>query len=435
MDIKHNEIEKQYPTNSIYLEDEYLARDIFRNGGARYLIKLNIGSPSQSFQVYLDTGSFITWVFVGDKKDGIDDKSDESIRKYDPSVSKYFSKSNERKKFRVNGTFLRIEGYVLDDVISLGDNPSQKTTKIVGANPPSFAVQGMIPFDGRIGLGRNYEHKESECNSDYSIIKSLFDQKLINKQVFSFKPINQDKGKFYLGDIHTDFSKDFAKCNIFNGQANMLWACRLSHTLIGDNITKDNFWSKANKHYEEFIIDSSQEFCNAPLTAYKYFEKNILGDLLASGKCEKKSNIFQDYITCSEDLKVDDLPPVYFVLNGYALKISAKYLFKNGSKFKGKLVFGIVFKKGLDNWVMGQPLFYENHILFDHEKNLIAFSGEYKDFTELTSDDDVLFSDYAVPFSLGVIGILLIIAVVAICRFRRKRFLEERRRYMIANLI
>jgi hypothetical protein len=160
-----------------------------------------------------------------------------------------------------------------------------------------------------------------------------------------------------------------------------------------------------------------------------------LGDLLASGKCKKEKNIFQDYITCSEDLKVDELPPVYFVLNGYALKISSKYLFKSGTKLKGKLVFGILFSKGLDNWVMGQPLFYENHILFDHEKNLIAFSGDFGDFTELTSDDDVLFGDYAVPFSLGVIGILLIIAVVAICRFRRKRFLEERRRYMIANLI
>jgi hypothetical protein len=226
MDIKHNEIDKQYPTNSIYLEDEHLARDIFRNGAALYLIKLNIGSPSQSFQVSLDTGSFITWVFDKEVKDGGGNKLEEIITKYDPSVSEYFSKSNERKEIEYGASF-NVEGYLFNDVISFDDNPSQKTMKIVGATTLSSYLQRTIPFNGRIGLGRNYQHMESDCNSDYSIIKSLFDQKLINKQVFSFKPINQDKGKFYLGDIHTDFSKDFAKCNIFNGQANMLWACKL----------------------------------------------------------------------------------------------------------------------------------------------------------------------------------------------------------------
>jgi hypothetical protein len=421
-------IVKEFQNQGIFLEDQYPAIDLFRLGSALYLIKLNVGSPLQTFSVALDTGSFITWVADKDAYGVLGART-----KYQPGVSKNYVKDGGDQKIQYAS--FSIDGYIFSDVISFNDNPGQKPMKLLAAKYLLSLGMDKSPFDGLIGLGRNYDDKQSQCNFDYSIIKNLYDQKLISKQVFSFQPVNDEKGKFYIGDYHADFSKDYAKCNLYKGMANMLWACRLSYILIGET-TKDTFWSKAYKQYEEFIIDSGSEASLAPESAYSYFEKNLLNGLLASGKCQKETKMLQDVITCPEDSNFDDVPPVYFVLNGYALKISAKHLFlKNNPNFKGKVIFGILFIKGLNLWLMGQPLFYENHILFDYEKSLIAFSGDYKDFTEFTNDNDFMFSDYVVVFAIGIVSLIIVIGIAAVCIYRRKRMAEQQRRGMTATLI
>jgi hypothetical protein len=374
-------IAKEFKNQGIFLEDQYQALDLFRLGSTLYLINLNIGSPLQTFSVALDTGSFITWVADKEASGKLHDRT-----KYNPGVSKYYVKSDDKE---IEYASFKIDGYIFSDVISFNDNPGQKPMKLLAGKNLTSPGMDKSPFDGLIGLGRNYDDKISQCNSEYSIIKNLYDQKLISKQIFSFQPVSEDKGKFYIGDYHADFNKDHAKCNLYKGTADAIWACRLSYILIGET-TKETFQSKAYKQYQEFIIDSGSEASLAPESAYSYFEQNLFNDLLATGKCQKETKMFTDFFTCPEDFNFDNVPPVYFVLNGYALKISAKHLFlKNNNNFKGKLVFGILFIRGLNLWLMGQPLFYENHILFDYEKSLVAFSGDYKDFSEFTNDNDV----------------------------------------------
>jgi hypothetical protein len=190
------------------------------------LIKLNIGSPLQTFTVNLNTGSFITW--VADKEAGykLEDRT-----KYQPSVSEYYIKDGEYKE--IEYASFSINGYIFSDVISFNDNPGHKPMKLLAAKNFFSRVTVKSPYDGIIGLGRNYDDKQFQCNFEYSIIKNLYDQKLISKQVFSFQPVSQDKGKFYIGDYHADFSKDYAKCNLYlKGVNNMIGTCRLSYILI-----------------------------------------------------------------------------------------------------------------------------------------------------------------------------------------------------------
>jgi hypothetical protein len=266
------------------------------------LIKLNIGSPLQTFSFALDTGSFITWVADKDAYGKLGDRT-----KYKPGLSKYYIKGDDKE---IEYATFKINGYVFNDVISFDENPGRKSMKLLAAKFLTSPGMDKLYFDGLIGLGRNYNDEGSQSNFEYSIIKNLYDQKRISRRVFSFQPISEDKGKFYIGDYHADFGKDYAKCNLYNGTANMLWTCRLSYVLIGET-TRDTFRSKAYKQYEEFVIDSGSEAILAPESASSYFEQNLLKDLVASGKCKKEILMLQEFYTCPEDFNFDNVPPVY----------------------------------------------------------------------------------------------------------------------------
>jgi hypothetical protein len=253
-------------------------------------------------------------------------------------------------------------------------------------------------------------------------LKNLYDQGVINKQIFSFKPVSDEKGKFYIGEYHSDFNKDYAKCNIYdkgNNIAKLQWACRLAYIVTGD-ISKESFLTNAYSQYQDFIIDSGSAVIIAPSDSLSYFTNNLLKGAIEKGECHKYSyQSFKTFICTLLD--VDALPPVYFVLNGYGIKISAKYLFVQGYA-SDKLSFNIIFKDDMEFWLIGQPLFYENHILFDNENNLVAFSGEFKDFTEFTSDKDFVIGDYIVIIVVvPIVGVIFILtSVVIICRLRKK---------------
>jgi hypothetical protein len=79
-------------------------------------------------------------------------------------------------------------------------------------------------------------------------LKNLYDQGVINKQIFSFKPVSDEKGKFYIGEYHSDFNKDYAKCNIYDNGVSVTklqWICRLAYIVTGD-ISKESFLINAH---------------------------------------------------------------------------------------------------------------------------------------------------------------------------------------------
>jgi hypothetical protein len=427
IDIKHSLPNIESSNNIIYLDEQIPAFDLFRSN-IHYLIKFNIGSPAQTFELMLDTGSFVTWVAY--------QKADGKIRdrtKYNPGISKYYSKESDKMKRLMYASY-NVFGTIFNDVISFNNNPGSGPMKLLAAEFANSEVE--MDFDGFLGLGRVFNNEIVEfCNPDYSVINNLYNQKLINKRVFSFQPVDEKKGKFYIGDYHPDFAKDNAKCNVYNGQAKSMWTCQLAYIITGE-VTKETFLNKAYEQNKEIIIDSGSEATVAPESAAAYFKNGFLKDLLSSKACQEEILQNQPFITCPEDLNINDLPQVYFVLNGFALKVSGKHLFiKNNPHFKGKLLFGIIFAKGLDFWLIGQQLFYENHILFDHDNNVVAFAGEIKNFTEFTTDSGFHFNDYIVAFVVGLIVLVVLIIIAVICIIRKKRLAALQRQGMNANLI
>jgi hypothetical protein len=402
---------------------ENAAYDLTRNNLTFYLINLNIGSPSQTFNLMLDTGSFVTWVAGTLSYGKLAQRS-----QYQPYKSKCYISTNESKNITYAAS--GVTGYVFNDVISFDNNINMKTIKLVGAQYAYPDIE--IDYDGIIGLGRVYEDSVCECNSDYSILKNLYDQGVINKQIFSFKPVSDEKGKFYIGEYHSDFNKDYAKCNILEKSDNVvnLWTCKLAYILTGDN-GNEYFPPGAYSQYKDFVIDSGSAMILAPLESVTYFTTGLLKETFATRECHDESqDQVSTVITCNVALDLYNMPPVYFVLNGYAIKISAKYLFiKDHQDFPDRLLFGIIFVDGLNFWTMGQPIFFENHILFDYENSLIAFYGEYIDYTQFTTDKDFTTGDYIVVIVVPIVGLIsILIGIVIFCKIKKKRAVQLKQR-------
>ncbi|KAF8147604.1 endopeptidase [Mycena galopus ATCC 62051] len=145
---------------------------------AQYFAEIQLGTPPQSFQVVLDTGSSNLWV---------------------PSIScestacvlhaQYDSKSSST--YKANGTAFSIpygsgsmQGFVSNDVLAIGDLEIPKQDFAEATNEPGMAF-AIAKFDGLA----------------YDTI--MINQKLIDKPVFSFRigSSEEDGGEVVFGGI------------------------------------------------------------------------------------------------------------------------------------------------------------------------------------------------------------------------------------------
>jgi saccharopepsin len=423
-DMKIKERNDNTATNQlIYLESNYTEHEITRLKDFIYSIPLCIGLPKQCFQSILDTGSFVTWVpDITYEKKHFDGKT-----KYNPYSSK-LSKPTTETQTIVYGSGI-VKGYVVEDVISFSTEQYNTTLKFLSITEAKF--ENPIEFDGLIGLGRDYNNK---YGWSFSIIEYLYDNLAISNMMFSFKTLDQITGKFYIGGPHPDFNNvDFARCNIFRiGSGHRLWGCRLSYVLIGET-TKMNFWTNAHAFYEQAIIDSGSSIILAPYSALNVFDK-LFEKYLEIGLCMIGTTDERIYtIYCSMKVDIHKLPAIYLVLNGYGLKLQTKDLFHRNMSI-GKYTFNIEFDSKRSDWIIGQTIFNNYHVLFNMDENYVGFAGSYDDFTEFTDDDDFVLSDYLIFVIIGALFITIIIGTtILLCLRRRKKIEREEERSRLLN--
>jgi hypothetical protein len=393
--------ENKKPSYNIFLEDEFSLK---RVRSFLYSINFYIGTPSQKFEAVLDTGSFITWVM---------DKEIISKHKYDEQTKYECHKSTtcypNGKNFTIQYVTGNASGYLIEDIISLN---SAATSEVV--YPMTFLSAFYVAdlgsdFNGLIGLGKGNDSVDER----FSIVKYFYDNKLIDKKIFSLKSSGSG-GKFYLGDFHSDFNKGFAKCNTVNkGKYKDFWGCRLSYILIGET-DGENFFTNSHKANKLALIDSGSSGIIAPFTVFPIF-KAYFEKLIEEKKCAWHF-ARQILFTCNIDTNFEDLPPAYFVLNGYGLKLPAKELF---NKYEDEFyAFVIMFDSEIKFWIIGQPIFMKYHVLFNTEENSVGFQGEFENFRQFTTDDDINPDDY-IPQYGGVTfyklpSVLILIVLLAL---------------------
>ena len=205
------------------------------------------------------------------------------------------------------------------------------------------------------------------------------------------------------------------------------WICDLSHILIG-NDEDELVWNNTSLINGNVVFDTRSKYVYIPDEYLNYFEKKL--DLDSKNcKLVQDSDSGVKYFSCPSELNLDDVKDLYFLLDGYAFKLSAEDLF---GKNNGNLETLIRFVDVDDNiFVLGMPFLKNYKMLFDYEnfqlglegEDIINFSEEYQkweledqieeDSTTNSVVEKIEESDSKTLFVIGVIaGCLVILAVI-----------------------
>ena len=340
--------------NICIIELPLIEEEVIISGNSLLLSNIKIGSNNQTFNLILDTGSYITWV----PKTGSNDQY--SIQNhYDPSKSKTYSETNI--PFAQEFSTGNCSGYFYIDNIKYISNNNFKL---------KFGVADNTNFRGNkahgiIGLAHYYE------DETYSFIHSLIENHIIDSKMFSFK-YKEDilvgiTAKFILGK-HNDFlSKKTVTCPLIQlpGISNKFWACKMSSFGI-----KYSNYQKEVKQKHNIIFDTGSNEIILP----KSFYINING-FSEDSRCSVYINDNHYRYSCPYEDRID----FQITINGNTFILSKDlffYKYENYDEYPHYTTYysKIIFYE--DKCILGMPFFSAFHTLFDKDNEKMHFYPE-----------------------------------------------------------
>ena len=377
-----------------YSDINYINKTILINEGVStlndnilFLANIKIGSDEQTFNLVLDTGSFLLWVPIINSNDKY-----KITNHYNPSTTNSETKTTKTFEQRYGTGYC--SGALYYDNFKYIKTKSFKV-KFGAASVTDFNVEGG---DGIIGLAHDYDDEE------LSFIHMLKKSKVTDSKIFSFKfEGNLDigmKGKLYIGK-HKDFSSgDSVTCPLltFNGQANIFWASYMS------SLGLENSKYKAESSKEKYIVifDTGTNLIILP----KFYYNNLKNKLDKFG-CEgftTKDNYVQ--LRCNYNNRVD----FRIKVNTHVFIIPKDLIFyPSGSYYYSRVVFA-------DNsfvggaYIIGNPFFLLFHTLFDKDNEKLHFYPIYKELLEKGSgsgsDSTSIFAIiFVLTFVIVILGV------------------------------
>lgn len=329
-----------------------------------YTINFKIGSNKDKFNVIIDTGSTILWLPSYSCY-----KCTSNIKKFNEYLSNtYVNLSDPLVINYADGSFSK--GYLSKELIEL-DSISTNLTFLL-----SYEINNEIEgVSGIMGLGLDYKGQESA-----SIIKMLYENKQINKQMFSQK-FEGDKGLLYFGDYAEEIAGDkgnLTNCTIKNNWYYYMWVCKIDAFFSGFDYSYNKVLPITNTYV---LFDSGTNF----LIVSDDFEKQLINyvfrDYIKNETCFKKGSYYFCY-TFFHDLH---FPPVYLIINKIAYRIDGRDLFFESN---GQIQFKVIFNSEAKNlWILGQPFLQLFHVIYDMDNELVSFYGGNK-FNAFNHTDD-----------------------------------------------
>ena len=360
------------------------------NPSSFYTLPISIGTPSQTFNVIIATGS--SNLIIADRTSNINTTSkynaSESQTSYDTTQIQFFPFLDHSLSY----------GNIYTDNISIGTNFT------VASFPFASLIYGSLNpsaiNDGILGMNQN----------NTNIIPLLKDNSVITHNIFSlYDPETSNGTSFmYVGDTHPNFTneKNVASCDVIENNASY-WKCNASHIIItNNNVTSRTIDLNENETVfefkEEVIFDSGSNAFMFPHT----YEQHFI-DKLNSSKCKVEiANQDIEYITCDKD----SISDIHIVINDYALKIKKENIWEAIEDEDGNVVYGlnVFFSRNEKNVIVGMQMFKGYHVLFDKEENKIKFYTHNKGFIVKKKGKISLL----LIVSLSVAGALIIITEI-----------------------
>jgi hypothetical protein len=360
---------------AIFLETDLLTFPLTKSKSMNYhLLNICIGIPKTCFNLMFDTTSSYLWVpgkYIT-----------EATHQYDPDKSST-SKETHNLANISDGSGRVIDGYFVYDDIYFNGN-TKVNYKFVAAAYKAFFEDN---YEGIIGFSN-----DPGSNDPQSILGKLYADGKISNQVYSIKADMVEDAKLYVGDYHSDFKKDYAKCYSTKKEP---WICSISQI----NMKADGK-SKSFPFKEKTTVSFTTRYAKAVIASFKIGYEILsaaIENFIDKAKCRYYDNELAALYFCDKDSDFDAFPDFEFILDGYGLKIPGKSLIKCEDSICH--VDFVLVKSSPVDFMFGIEFMNNFHVLFDNYNYVIGFQGD--------------FNTYEVPG--GSSSALIIVGVVIAC--------------------
>ena len=365
------------------------------NANILFLANVKIGSNDQSFNLLLDTGSYILWIPIINS----DDKY-KITHHYNPTKSSTSVELEEPFK-QEYGTGYCKGNYYNDNIKYI--NKANFKMKFGAAEVTDYNVEES---DGIIGLAHYY------LNEDLSFIHMLKKYNITDSLSFSFK-FEKDlnigmSGKLFIGK-HPDFNSNKTRtCPLINditSGKNIYWRCIMSSFGM-ENL---NYKAESQRNVE-VIFDTGTNIIMLPK---EYFNdmKNTFNKFGCYNVITEDKAI---QIVCSYENRLD----FKLKINGAVFTIPKDLIFYDNynNYYYSRLIFS-------DNmYIIGNPFFLIFHTFFDKENELLHFYPENHKF--LTDEDSNIFVIIG-----AIIALIFIIICLSYLIYKCIKWNKEKREY------
>ena len=311
---------------------------------SQYYGEIELGTPSQKFNVIFDTGSADLWV----ASSNCDSSCGRTHSKYDSSKS---------KTYVANGTVFDIEygsgpvsGYDSNDRVALGGLvvKDQVFAEVTDASGLGVAYK-LGKFDGILGMA----YSSISVNKNPTIFEAAYNQGLVSSKTFAF----------YLGNSDSDYGElvlgGYDEAH-FTGE--ITWVPLIAETyweILLEGVTVDS--TSYESSGVKAIVDTGTSLLTGPSATVKAIADQIGAKSLSNGEY---------LVSCSADL-----PDLDFVINGNTYTLtSADYLIPDGDI----CILGLM---GLDIdaptgplWILGDIFIRKYYSIFDEANNRVGFA-------------------------------------------------------------
>ena len=406
-----------------------------------YTIPLNVGYPSQTFNVQVDTSTSTTWLpSIKCKNCVLAEKF------YDEEKSRTSSPTNSIIKLEDEDG--NVEGYEISDNIILG---KYKLKQYGFIQVTKVSDDFRDHYEGKLGLG----YRSHLDNKEFNFLEKLKKNNLILKKIFSINSINDKKGMLFIGDIPGKEYNSF--CNVTTNIEHVddmykeSWICHLTHIGIFD-INKGisnklkNYDVLKNNNLVNF--DSASDYISLPISEKANIEKLLKKANLQCTNSKKsqtkkvfdeslRNRIREEEITITCKTNINELSKINlalsFVLQGYVYSLPLDLLFVQGVK-EGEMEMLI---KYIDDnsaiWTFGYPFMNQFLMVFNMEDNHVGIKklkktalpivNVYKDWVSWSLKDG---NSYFYKIVAIIVLILIVLAIIfLIYRAIRRRSLES----------
>jgi hypothetical protein len=319
-----------------------------------YTVPINLGTPYQTFTVQVDTTTSETWVPSKNTSYSVSPKYDHSKSKTADFLNKTIEIYDEDGDVRGKSTY---------DNIQVGKYELNK-----------FGFVQILDYEngfkdyskGKLGLGNKQEHGET-----FDFIKSLKNQGLIEKEIFSLNP---NEKILSIGDYPRN-SDVYSFCNItevddLDNDYRASWVCEMTHIFFGIFINKidlDDF-EEINARVS---FDTAYPYISVPKRHLNLFKEKYIKKVF-NDTCNEIKDNEETYFICENDDKNLKNSNITFILGGFGYTLTSKELFKKIDGDKVELLIRFYVEND-DIFSFGIPFINSYITVFDFEKSQVGF--------------------------------------------------------------